>query len=141
MLDWRQKTRVRPEQLRQRSRIPLVVLGIAVGDERQLPCVGHPNLVPTSLQQFAGPPGMRPDLHRDAHGSFATEAFQERFWRGHHPFLRHNRSLLIDYAHAALLVAQIDSHISAGFPSRLVDMLAHELVSLIWHPSGVRFST
>jgi hypothetical protein len=78
---------------------------------------------------------MRPYLHGDAHGNFATGGVSETPPAWSLPFLRHYRSLLVNYTHAALLVGQVDSHISAGFPK------AGFLICLLmnWSPCSAPF--
>src|SRR5882672_5079119 len=79
-------------------------------------------------------------FHRDVHSRLTVKAFEKGFRRGHHPFLQYDLSPFVQDADATLLVAQIDSYISAGLPGRLFDILAHKLVSLI-APLGNALST
>src|SRR5438309_12028157 len=77
---------------------------------------------------------MRTHLHRDVHSRLTAKAFKKGFRRGHHPFLRYDLSPFVQDADAALLVAQIDSYISAGLPGGLLAILAHNLFCLIAAP-------
>src|SRR5579859_6400674 len=83
---------------------------------------------------------MRAHFHRHVHFRLTVKAFEKGFRRGHHPFLQCDLCPFVQDADAALLVAQIDSYISAGLPGRLFDILAHKLVSLI-APLGSTLST
>ena len=68
---------------------------------------------------------MRAHFHRDVHFRLTVKAFEKGFRRGLHPFLQYDLSPFVQDADAALFVTQIDSYISADFPGRLLDILAH----------------